>query len=540
MVWFWLVVIAIIILIVSSVIANRYYKKATREVALIRTGAGGQKIALEGGFLALPIRHKVSEINMKTTKLQIERLGPKSVITLDRLRVDLAAEFYVRVDPSKDGVTLAAQALGGKLFRSAELAEMLEGKLVNALLTVSAKYTMDSLQDNRGEFSSEITEILSPELQKNGLLLETVAITRLDQTPFHALDENNVFNALGMRRLADVISTNKKERASIEADAEISVRQTQLEATKQRLVIEQEEEEASLAKHKAVESSRARNQAEIVEEQASAEKRQDEARIGRELETSKIEVAKAVELEKLRLDKDFTVETTKFDNSVALSKKQISELNSKIEVRKAQAHEVLAEEEIKSGKEKEIARRLKDVAVIKAEEDALVDDIRVASETGTVVSVAEAEAQALKLTSNAKKEELKSRAEGEAALYEAQNSQSDKIIKFNLGKQKLSILPDVVEKMLKPTEKIEGIRINQISGFSGNRKENKEEGGSNSSVNKMVDGVLDLALQLPAVKKIGEEIGLNIADGIDGISSALEHNEDEKENEPEANKTKGE
>ena len=540
MVWFWLVVIAIIILIVSSVVANRYYKKATREVALIRTGAGGQKIALEGGFLALPIRHKVSEINMKTTKLQIERLGPKSVITLDRLRVDLAAEFYVRVDPSKDGVTLAAQALGSKLFRSAELAEMLEGKLVNALLTVSAKYTMDSLQDNRGEFSSEITEILSPELQKNGLLLETVAITRLDQTPFHALDENNVFNALGMRRLADVISTNKKERASIEADAEISVRQTQLEATKQRLVIEQEEEEASLAKHKAVESSRARNQAEIVEEQANAEKRQDEARIGRELETSKIEVAKAVELEKLRLNKDLTVETTKFDNSVALSKKQISELNSKIEVRKAQAHEVLAEEEIKSGKEKEIARRLKDVAVIKAEEDALVDDIRVASETGTVVSVAEAEAQALKLKSNAKKEELKSRAEGEAALYEAQNSQSDKIIKFNLGKQKLSILPDVVEKMLKPTEKIEGIRINQISGFSGNRKNDIEEGGSNSSVNKMVDGVLDLALQLPAVKKIGEEIGLNIADGIDGISSALEHNEDEKENESEANKTKGE
>ena len=130
MVWFWLVVIAIIILIVSSVIANRYYKKATREVALIRTGAGGQKIALEGGFLALPIRHKVSEINMKTTKLQIERLGPKSVITLDRLRVDLAAEFYVRVDPSKDGVTLAAQALGGKLFRSAELAEMLEVKFI--------------------------------------------------------------------------------------------------------------------------------------------------------------------------------------------------------------------------------------------------------------------------------------------------------------------------------------------------------------------------------------------------------------------------
>jgi hypothetical protein len=34
--------------------------------------------------------------------------------------------------------------------------------------------------------------------------------------------------------------------------------------------------------------------------------------------------------------------------------------------------------------------------------------------------------------------------------------------------------------------------------------------------------VLDLALQLPAVKKIGEEVGLNISDGLKGISAALE------------------
>ena len=40
------------------------------------------------------------------------------------LRVDAAAEFYVRVQPSKEGVATAAQALGSKSFRSAELAEV--------------------------------------------------------------------------------------------------------------------------------------------------------------------------------------------------------------------------------------------------------------------------------------------------------------------------------------------------------------------------------------------------------------------------------
>ena len=34
--------------------------------------------------------------------------------------------------------------------------------------------------------------------------------------------------------------------------------------------------------------------------------------------------------------------------------------------------------------------------------------------------------------------------------------------------------------------------------------------------------MLDLALQLPAVKKIGEEVGLNVSEGIKGLSESLE------------------
>ena len=34
---------------------------------------------------------------------------------------------------------------------------------------------------------------LKSRLKQNGLLLEAVSLTRLDQTPFHALDQNNAF-----------------------------------------------------------------------------------------------------------------------------------------------------------------------------------------------------------------------------------------------------------------------------------------------------------------------------------------------------------
>jgi len=235
MAWFFTVVILIVAAFLVILFLNRYYRKATREISVVRTGMGGQKVVLDGGCLALPFLHKVAEVNMRTSKLEIERLGPKSIITRDRLRVDISAEFYVRVQATVEGVATAAQALAGKSFRAADLEDILEGKLVDAMLSVAARYTMDELQDDRAGYAREITEILSDNLAQNGLMLESVSLSKIDQTPFHALDENNAFNALGMRRLAEIIAVNKKERAVIEADADVAVRQSHLDATKSKI-----------------------------------------------------------------------------------------------------------------------------------------------------------------------------------------------------------------------------------------------------------------------------------------------------------------
>ena len=528
MIWLY-ISIAVIVIVISIVVLNRYYRKATREVALVRTGAGGQRVIIERGFLAFPFLHKVSEVNMKTSKLEIERLGPKSIITADRLRVDLGAEFYVRVAPNVEGVQTAAQALGGKSFRTADLGETLEGKFVDALMTVGAKYTMDNLQDKRGEYSREVSEIVTVELAKNGLLLETVAITRLDQTPFHALDENNAFNAVGMRQLSEVISTNKKERAAIEAEAEVSVAQTQLDATKRKLTISQEEEEASIGQQKAIETARALSMAEIAEQQATSETRRDEARIARELEISKSENAKDQELNRARLAKELALESSKYENSVKLSEKRIEDIRSQIEVRQIEANEALAAEEVSTKREKEVAKREKDIALIRAAEQAEVDTLRVASEAETVLSMAKAKADATRLRSDSEKGDMLAKAAGKSAIIAAENAQSKAVIDMKLSRKKLEILPEVVEKMMKPAEKIEGIRINNISGFSKSGGSDGSGSSEGSSVNNVIDGVLDLALQLPAVKKIGEEVGLNVSEGLKGISESLDNTVPSKE-----------
>jgi len=518
----WLVAIVVIVVavILAILFLNRFYKKATREVALIRTGAGGQLVVLDGGCLALPFLHKVSEVNMKTTQLEIQRAGPKSMITLDRLRVDAAAEFYVRVQPTREGVATAAQALAGKSFRAAELAETLEGKLVDAMLSVAARYTMDGLQDNRGKYVAEVSSALDDNLAKNGLVLESVSLTRLDQTPFHALDENNAFNALGMRRLAEIIATNKKERAAIEADAEVSVRQSQLEATKRRLVIEQEQEEAQLEQHLRVETRRALSEAEIAEQQASAEERREHARIAREKEVKATEIGRDRALRALETEAALATETAKVDKEIRLAEKRAEELRAQAVVELARAEEITAEEAVATARETAAAERDKAIALIRAAEQAEVDATRVKAETDTILAMAEAQAKATIGRARATRDEMLANAEGTAALVKAENAQSHELIRMKLDMAKIGALPDIVGKMVKPAEKIDSIRINHISGFGGIGG-GGAQGGDRAVVNQVVDGILSMALQLPAVKKLGEEVGINIGAGLSDVTQSL-------------------
>ena len=531
-VWFLVIVVLIVVLLFGIWFFHRFYAKANRETALVRTGLGGRKVVLDGGCFALPFLHKVAEVNMRTSKLVVERVGPASVITSDRLRVDVGAEFYVRVRDTEEGVATAAQALAGKTFRASELADTLEGKLVDAVLSVAAGYSMESLQDERARYTAAVSAKLSEDLALNGLLLETVSLTRLDQAPFHALDENNAFNALGMRRLAEIIAVNRKERAAIESDAEVSVRQSQLHTTKQKLVLSQEEEEATIAQQREIETARAASQADVAEEQAASERRREAARIFREREVRTSEIARDRELRRQQIDADLATETARADNAVKLAVKRIEQAEAQAGVHGACAREAQAEEGTQTARDTAVAEREKALALIRADEQAAVDDTRVRSEAGTIVSRAAAEAKATLERAAAERDELLARAEGAAALIQAENAHSPELIRLKLDQARIEALPGLVEQMMRPAEKIETIRINQITGLGptgggggGDGGEGRSPGGV-SAVNQVIDGVLGLALQLPAVKKLGEEVGVNVGGGVRGLSASLEPGED--------------
>ncbi|MDX5384233.1 MAG: flotillin, partial [Rhodobacterales bacterium] len=322
---------------------------------------------------------------------------------------------------------------------------------------------------------------------------------------------------------AEIIAVNKKERAVIEADAEVAVRQSQLDATKRKLTISREEEEAMITQQREIEIARSRSMAETAEEQATSEKRREAARIAREREVRLTEINKDRELREQSLAAELATALAKTENAVRLAAKRVEEAHAEAEAIAATAAGAEAEEKVRTIREQAAADREKVLALIRAAEQAEVDDTRVRSEVGTLLAMAEAEAKAMLERAEAQKAKLMAEAKGRAAVIEAENAQSAELMAMKLDEARIRTLPEVVERMLKPAEKIESIRINHITGMGHSGAGGEGGGGGDgSTVNQLVDGVLSMALQLPAVQRLGEEVGMNIGDGVRGVTSQLD------------------
>jgi len=277
-----------------------------------------------------------------------------------------------------------------------------------------------------------------------------------------------------------------------------------------------------ISQQREIEIARSRSAAETAEEQAVSEKRREAARIEREREVRVSEIARDTELRREALDSELNSSLKQSENAILLAKKRQDEAKAEAQAIAAKGGEAEAEESVRTLRETAMAEREKTLALIRAAEQAEVDDTRVKSEAGTVVSMAEAEAKAVLEKAQAEKDRLLSEAEGRAAVIKAENAQSPELIAMKLDEERMRTLPQVVERMMKPAEKIESIRINQMTGFGGAGGEGGSE--DKSTVNQVVDSVLSMALQLPAVQKLGEEVGMNIGDGVRGISNSMNSN----------------
>lgn len=200
----------LVALIAIGLVFSRLYKRSTKELAFVRTGLGGQKVIMDGGAIVLPVFHEVIPVNMNTLKLEVERRQQESLITRDRMRVDVVAAFFVRVKQTTESVSTAAQTLGQRTLDPDALKQLVEDKFVDSLRATAATMTMQELQDKRREFVQAVQNAVAEDLEKNGLELESVSLTKLDQTEKKFFNPDNAFDAEGLTRLTEETETRRK------------------------------------------------------------------------------------------------------------------------------------------------------------------------------------------------------------------------------------------------------------------------------------------------------------------------------------------
>src|SRR6266576_3694725 len=274
----WLI-IAIVVIAIVVYIVNWLYHRSSKEVSFVRTGLLGERVVINGGAFVLPFIHDYTPVNMNVLPMPIIRSKQDAVITRDRMRIDIEADFYVRVQPTREAVSIAAATLGRRTLEPEKLHALLSGKFVSAMRAVASEMTMEQMHEKRGDYVARVKAAAAEALAQNGLELESVAITDLDQTDLEFFNPSNRFDAEGLTQLMENIEAKRKLRNDIEQDSMIRIRTRNLEAERQALDIERESETARLDQERDIEVRRALQRTEVARERALRETEAEQAQI---------------------------------------------------------------------------------------------------------------------------------------------------------------------------------------------------------------------------------------------------------------------
>ena len=502
-----LIFLVLAALVVFIILFNAYHQKAGQGFALIRTGVGKRKVILDGGCLVLPFLHTVERVSTNVLTLTIACENERMLIAKDHIPVNLTMQFMLRVEPDEDGIRRVARAVGTMNLNADDLGVLFQGRFIDAMQAEVSAQTLGDLHGNRANLAAAVQQRLGKCFEFAGLLLESASLVRFDQAAPSMLNDNNALHVQGMRHVAAIVSQSRRERAQIEAEAAIAIRATNLAETRDRVEFERNQREAEINLEETVGTMKAESESRIAVVAESEARLRDEARLQRERHVREAEIDRDLALRQREVDSLKEAETAQIAGRIALAKKRMEEYAADAELEINRGAVIRAQEEIQAEKERLMAQRKREQAVLRAQEKGEVDAIAAQNEAANLLTKAQAEAQTVELQSQAAANEAQAQASGRAAIIAAENMMDEKVIQMKLEEQKIAALPEVAEKISKPLEKIDSIRINHIGGSSFPQS---GQGHAPSPFTEALQSILAMSVQLPALKKLGEEIGLDM------------------------------
>ncbi|HZT89393.1 MAG TPA: flotillin family protein [Stellaceae bacterium] len=515
-----IVAVVLVALITIGLIFSRLYQRSSKERAFVRTGLGGQKVVMDGGAIRLPVFHELIWINMNTLKLEVHRSESDSLFTKDRMKADVIAAFFVRVIPTVEGISNAAQTLGQRTLDPEALKELVEDKFVDALRAASVSMTMQELLDKRQDFIQAVQNAVAEDLMKNGLELESVSLTRFDQTQKQFFNPDNAFDAEGLTRLTEETQKRAKERNEIEQNTQVAIAQKNFEATQQKLDIERNQRFATLVQQQEIATREAEQNAQVAATQAQRKREAEQAQIDAQRQVKEAEVVRDQAVRQKQIDADRTIKIAEIeqqratqmadqDKAIVIANKSEEQSQAEARANEARAEAVKAEQLVITSRAVAEAQRQKEVELVEADKQAQRQAIgvKVAAEAERDAAHNQAEAVTIRAAASLRNYEVE--AQGKTLLNTAINTLSAEQIAMQVKLALIGALPKIIEESVRPIEKIDGIKIVQVDGLTGGANGHAGNGAvAGNLAEQAVNAALAYRVQQPLIDALLQEIGM--------------------------------
>lgn len=443
---------------------TRLFKKATKDVAYVRTGFGKPQVCTDGAIMVIGGLHNITPVNLQLMRLPVTRKETDALTTKDRIKVDVTCTFFTNVRAEAADIALAASKYNDKTMSPDVLVREIGDQFVDAIRAAAMTMTMQELVERRSDFANAIKQAVTPILSKTGLEISDVSITNLQQTNIKFFDPNDINDAEGLKNIARVVTENAKLKNEIEQTGRIEVEQRNYDANLRSLEIARNDAKATLDQQREIETARIQQDSDLEKQRAEREKEANVARIEakQQTEIAEVEANRLLEEERVRTKK--AVDLRNQEARIEIARKSEEESVAQAAAANAKAEATLAEEKAKTVSAVEVAQREKEVAKIAAE--------RIAQEEATkIIIAAKAEFEAAELRKNARvleadalEREYEVKAEGERKLSEAANSMSDKQIELKIKLAAIDKAPEIVREQAAPIASIKDARLISLTG----------------------------------------------------------------------------
>ena len=411
-----LVAVVALVLLAFGVFAllARFYRQVDQGKALIVNTLKSEPLVTFTGAIVYPIIHRAEVMDISVKTIEIDRRGKEGLICSDNIRADIKVTFFVRVNKTHEDVLKVAQAIGCVRASDQGTVEgLFEAKFAEALKTVGKRMNFEDLYKERDHFKDSIIEIIGKDL--NGFVMDDCAIDYLEQTPIESLDQNNIMDAEGIRKITDLTVTQNLKTNELRQKERMETGSQNLAGDEAIFRFEQKRSEAEARKNKEVSISQSREQNEaqrIANEEAKRtllahEKNSEETLVAQQARERAVLVAMknkereiAVEIERVERARQMEVTTRENDviaqqitrqAEIERQKREIAEVvRGRIAVDKTVAEE---EERIKDVRAIAEANRHRDTLKITAEGEAAQMTTRQVKAAEAAEEVAKAQAR---------------------------------------------------------------------------------------------------------------------------------------------------